>query len=85
MAEPSSPPEPDQGPDAEVHSPTSPAGAVEFLSLGITWAVVLAAGGGLGYLVDRWLSTAPVFTLIGLVLGLVLDVALTVVRVRKYL
>jgi F0F1-type ATP synthase assembly protein I len=85
LEDPTSPPEPEQGPGAPEPTSGSPAGAVEFLSLGLTWAVVLAAGAGLGYLVDRWLGTTPVFTLIGLVGAVVLDVCLTVVRVRKYL
>jgi hypothetical protein len=87
--EPTTPPEPEPEPEPEPGvpepAPGPPAGAVEFLSLGLTWAVVLAVGAGLGYLIDRWLGTAPVFTLIGVVGAVVLDVCLTVVRVRKYL
>ena len=66
--------------------PDSPLGpAVEFLTLGLSSAVMVAAGAGLGYLVDRWAGTSPVFTLVGLVLGLATAVAMTVVQVRKHL
>jgi ATP synthase protein I len=60
-------------------------GAVEFLTLGMTVAVTILVAGALGYLVDRWLGTSPVFTLIGLVLGIVAAVWSAVSRVRKYL
>ncbi|HEV3280020.1 MAG TPA: AtpZ/AtpI family protein [Acidimicrobiales bacterium] len=60
-------------------------GAVAFLTLGVAWAVALAAGGGIGYLIDRWAGTGPIFTLVGLLLGLVLAVLITIDRVRKYL
>jgi hypothetical protein len=74
-------------------TPSSPAepggspvpGAVEFLTLGLTAAVALAIGVVLGLLVDGWLGTSPVFTLIGLVLGLAASVSVTVTRVRKLL
>ncbi len=60
-------------------------GAVAFLTLGIAAAVSLIAGAGIGYLVDEWAGTSPLFTLIGLGLGLVAAVMMTVTRVRKYL
>jgi F0F1-type ATP synthase assembly protein I len=58
---------------------------VEFLTLGLSAAVALMAGAGLGYLVDRWAGTSPVFTLVGVVLGLAMAVAMTVAQVRKHL
>lgn len=60
-------------------------GAVAFLTLGVAWAVALAAGWGLGFLIDRWAGTSPIFALVGLACGVVLAVLMTVVRVRKYL
>jgi F0F1-type ATP synthase assembly protein I len=66
-------------------SPPLGQGAVAFLTLGIAWAVALAAGWGIGYLVDRWAGTSPAFTLVGLALGVVLAVMMTVARIRKYL
>jgi F0F1-type ATP synthase assembly protein I len=69
---------------SEQQSPLSP-GAVEFMSLGLSIAVLLVAGGGLGYAVDRWVGTSPLFLLVGLALGIVAAVLMTVARVRKYL
>jgi ATP synthase protein I len=60
-------------------------GAVEFLTLGLTVAVALVVCAALGYLVDRWLGTSPWFTLVGVVLGIVAAVLLTVSRVRRLL
>jgi hypothetical protein len=62
-----------------------PLGAVEFLTLGLTWAVLLVGGGLLGSLVDGWLGTSPAFVLVGLALGIAVGVRMTVTRVRKYL
>jgi len=58
---------------------------VEFLTLGLTLAVTIVAGGALGYLVDRWLGTSPIFTLVGLVVGIAAAVLTAISRVRKYL
>ena len=60
-------------------------GAVEFLSLGLSIAVLLAGGALLGYLVDRWLGTIPLFTLVGLAIGIATAAFMTISRVRKYL
>jgi len=48
-------------------------------------AVSLALGWAIGYLVDGWAGTAPVFTLLGLAFGIVVATLMTVNRVRKYL
>jgi len=71
-------------PNSEPSSGLGP-GAVAFLTLGLSAAVVLVICGGLGYLVDRWLNTSPAFTLVGVALGIATVVAMTVTRVRKYL
>jgi F0F1-type ATP synthase assembly protein I len=80
--------EPEDGapdpPSPEPGSTLGP-GAVEFLTLGLTLAVTILVGGALGYLVDRGLGTSPVFTLVGLVLGIVTAVLTAVTRIRKYL
>ena len=60
-------------------------GAVAFLTLGVAAAVSLVAGAGIGYLVDEWVGTSPLFTLLGLALGLVIATLMTIDRVRKYL
>jgi ATP synthase protein I len=77
-------------PDAEPGRPPSRpdrtmAGAAEFLTLGLTVAVVLVGLAALGYLVDRWLGTSPWFTLVGVVLGIAAAVLITVSRVRRLL
>ena len=60
-------------------------GAVEFLTLGLTVAVTVVVGGALGYLVDRWLGTSPVFTLVGVALGITAAVLTAVRQIRKFL
>ncbi len=80
--------DPDDGsgtPSSADGGPSLGTGAVEFLTLGLTLAVTILVGGALGYLVDRWLGTSPVFTLVGLVLGITAAVLTAVTRVRKYL
>ena len=44
----------------------------QLLGLGSYLAVCIAGGPILGYYLDRWLGTQPVFTLVGLGLGLVI-------------
>ncbi len=61
------------------------AAAVDFLTLGLSAAAALAAGGAAGYFLDRWLGTSPLFVLIGVALGAVMAVVMIVARVRKYL
>jgi F0F1-type ATP synthase assembly protein I len=55
------------------------------MSLGLSIAVLLVAGGGIGYAVDRWVGTSPLFLLVGLALGILAAVLMTVARIRKYL
>ncbi len=43
----------------------------QLLGLGSYLATCIAGGPIVGYFVDRWLDTAPAFTLIGLALGLI--------------
>jgi F0F1-type ATP synthase assembly protein I len=78
-------PDPDDGTEPPEHATALGPGAVAFLTLGVAGAVALAAGGALGYLLDQWAGTSPLFTLIGLALGVVMAVLMTIVRVRKYL
>lgn len=53
--------------------------------LGMTNAVCLLGGAGLGWLVDSWLGTTPVFILVGMFSGIVGGVLATYKEVRKYL
>jgi F0F1-type ATP synthase assembly protein I len=79
-------PIPEPEPDPASRRPDSvDAGAVEFLTLGLTVAVALVGLAALGYAVDRWLGTSPWFTLVGVVLGIVAAVLITVSRVRRFL
>lgn len=50
-------------------APTSPNWAIAFdLGLRLGISVIVGVGGGL--LLDNWLQTRPIFTLIGMVLGI---------------
>jgi F0F1-type ATP synthase assembly protein I len=75
---------PESGSPPSDADPTA-AGAVEFLTLGLTVAVALVGLSVLGYVVDRWLGTSPWFTLVGVVLGILAAVLITVSRVRRLL
>jgi F0F1-type ATP synthase assembly protein I len=55
------------------------------MGMGAVIAAELVAGLGLGWLVDSLADTAPVFLLIGLLLGIAAAVTYTVVEFRKYL
>jgi F0F1-type ATP synthase assembly protein I len=91
MDEPTPPPDQPSGsdppPPSDPPSHLSPvsAGAVELLTLGLAAAVSLALGGGIGYLIDRWAGTSPVFTLLGVAFGATAAVLTTITRIRKYL
>jgi hypothetical protein len=85
-------PPPDQPPGSDTppsdpppHPPPVSAGAVELLTLGLAAAVTLVLGGGIGYLLDRWAGTSPLFTLLGVALGATAAVLTTITRIRKYL
>jgi F0F1-type ATP synthase assembly protein I len=79
-------PPPRQEPDPPADGQRSPVeGAVALLSLGLACAVSLALAAGLGYLIDGWLHTSPVFTLVGLAFGMVAAVLMAVTTVRRYL
>jgi F0F1-type ATP synthase assembly protein I len=80
--EPPTPDEPEPTPSEE--QGLGP-GAVAFLTLGVAWACLLVGGGVLGALLDTWAHTAPLFTLLGVAFGIAVAVAMTVVRIRKYL
>ena len=60
-------------------------GAVAFLSMGLTAAVCVGIGLGLGILVDDALHTAPAFLLVGLALGLATAAMSVVKQIRTYL
>ena len=59
----------DEG-SADGPSPTRPPNWAIGMDLGIRLGVSVAIGLGGGLLLDNWLQTSPVFTLIGMVLGI---------------
>jgi hypothetical protein len=91
MDEPTPPPDQPPGsdppppPDPPPHPSPVSAGGIELLTLGLAAAVTLALGGGIGYLIDRWVGTSPLFTLLGVALGATAAVLTTITRIRKYL
>jgi F0F1-type ATP synthase assembly protein I len=58
---------------------------MEFLSMGLGSAVCLAVGAGIGLAVDAAAHTSPLFTLIGLGLGVVAGIFYTVAKVKQNL
>jgi F0F1-type ATP synthase assembly protein I len=65
--------------------PPGPASWSTYLGMGAVTAAQLAAGLLLGLLVDSFTGTAPVFLLIGLLLGIVAAVAYIVSKFRELL
>ena len=56
-----------------------------FLTLGLRMATAIVVCGAIGYLLDDWLGTSPIFVLIGILLGVAAAVGQAVVTVRRYL
>lgn len=65
--------------------PAESPGLSTLLGMGVVIAAQLAVGVVLGLLVDSLAHTAPIFLLIGVLLGIVGAVSYTVVEFRKYL
>jgi F0F1-type ATP synthase assembly protein I len=65
--------------------PPGPANWSTYLGMGLVTAAQLAVGLLLGLLVDSFTGTAPVFLLIGLLLGIVAAVAYIVSKFRELL
>jgi F0F1-type ATP synthase assembly protein I len=42
----------------------------DLLALGLTMAILVGGGLGLGLVVDNWLGSSPIATLVGLALGI---------------
>jgi F0F1-type ATP synthase assembly protein I len=60
----------DEGPTEETPPTTRPPNWALGLDLGIRLGLSVAIGLGGGLLLDNWLSTSPIFTLVGMVLGI---------------
>jgi ATP synthase protein I len=65
--------------------PSESVGFSTLLGLGAVVAGELVAGLALGWLVDKLAGTAPIFLLVGLLLGIVAAVSYTIVQFRQYL
>ncbi len=83
--EPEHPEEPSPTAEPEEPSPTAEPGALDFLTMGTAIVLCLVLGGGIGYLLDDVVHTAPVLTFVGLALGVAGAVAVTVSHVRRFL
>jgi Putative F0F1-ATPase subunit Ca2+/Mg2+ transporter len=60
-------------------------GAVDLISLGVTMAILVGGGLGLGLLVDDWLHSSPIATFVGLFLGVAFAGLALWERARRYL
>jgi F0F1-type ATP synthase assembly protein I len=56
-----------------------------FAGLGMLNVVCLLGGCGLGWLVDRWLGTFPIFLFVGLIAGVGIGARTTWREVKPYL
>jgi hypothetical protein len=59
--------------------------AFDFLALGVTMALLVGLGGGLGLLVDDWLGSSPWATFAGLALGIAFAALALWEQARRYL
>jgi F0F1-type ATP synthase assembly protein I len=62
-----------------------PPSLFDLLAMGVTSALLIGGGLGLGLLLDDHLGTGPLFTFVGLGLGIAMAVAATVREVRSHL
>ncbi|HEX4220313.1 MAG TPA: AtpZ/AtpI family protein [Acidimicrobiales bacterium] len=58
---------------------------IDFLTMGVSTALCLVLGGGIGYGIDALAGTSPILTFVGLAFGVVAAVLVTITLVRKYL
>jgi F0F1-type ATP synthase assembly protein I len=58
---------------------------IDFLTMGVSSALCLVLGGGIGYGIDALAGTSPILTFVGLAFGVVAAVLVTITLVRKYL
>jgi F0F1-type ATP synthase assembly protein I len=65
--------------------PDQSLGWSDLLGMGATIAAELAAGLGLGWLIDAFAGTAPIFLIVGVFLGIAAAVVYTIAEFRKYL
>lgn len=75
----------DPDPPKAGSDPTSGPGIVDFLTMGLASALCLVFGGSIGYGADALAHTGPWLTFVGLAIGVVAAVLVTVSQVRKNL
>lgn len=56
-----------------------------FGTIGLQLAVWIVAGLGIGYLLDRWMGTSPVFLIIGVLGGILLGIISMIALIKRYL
>lgn len=77
--------EPPQTPEPRPGRSGSEPAALDLMATGITMALLVGGGLGLGWLVDDWLGSSPVATLVGLALGVAMAGLALWERARQYL
>jgi F0F1-type ATP synthase assembly protein I len=60
-------------------------GAFDLIAMGLTMAIMVGGGLGVGLLVDGWLGSSPIATFVGLGLGVTFAGLALWERVRRYL
>lgn len=58
---------------------------LDLMSMGLASAIMVGGGLGLGVLIDSWLHSSPIATVLGLLFGVVCAVASTVRQVKRFL
>jgi F0F1-type ATP synthase assembly protein I len=57
----------------------------DLLAIGLASALMIGGALGIGLVVDAWLRSSPIATLIGLAIGIVAAVGSTVRQMRRFL
>ncbi len=60
-------------------------GLFDLMAMGISSALMVGGGLGIGIGIDDWLHSSPVATFLGLALGVVAAIGATVRQARRYL
>lgn len=57
----------------------------DLMAMGLSSALMVGAGLGIGLGIDDWLHTSPIGTIVGLAFGIVAAVGSTVYHIRRFL
>jgi F0F1-type ATP synthase assembly protein I len=60
-------------------------GTFDLMSMGLSSALMIGGGLGIGLGIDDWLHSSPIATLLGLAFGIACAIGSTVHKVRKFL